>query len=112
MQIEELSEKQKYQLVYARVFLQKPKLVFCVSPFQGADLFHRMTIWKILEKFLDHGIALVILSHGLSDALSLADRLLNISSDGTANEIVREEFAEISFQVPWRHLYDKEKEER
>ena len=52
----------------------------------------------------------MILSHGLSDALSLADRILNISSDGTVNETVREEFSEIPSQVPWRHIYDREKE--
>ena len=112
MQVEDLNERQKYQLVYARIFLQKPRIVFCVSPFQGADLSHRMRIWKILEKILDEGIALVILSHGLSDALSLADRILNISSDGTVNETVREEFSEIPSQVPWRHIYDREKEEK
>lgn len=106
--VEALSERQKYQLVYARVFLQKPEIVFCVSPFQGADLPHRMAIWRILEYLLDHGIALVILSLGLSDALSLADRILNISSDGTVNEIRREDFAKITMQVPWRHIYDKE----
>lgn len=111
MQVEELSERQKYQLVYARIFLQKPQIVFCVSPFQGEDLPHRMNIWRILEKVLDQGIALVILSLGLSDALSLADRLLNISSDGTTNEIGREDFSKISYRVPWRHIYDGEKEE-
>lgn len=109
MQVEELSEKQRYQLVYTRVLLQKPKIVFCINPFRGGDVPHRMLIWKMLENFLDKGIAVVILTLGLSDSLSLADRLLVISGDGTTEEICREDFASISSQVPWRHLYDQGK---
>lgn len=109
MQVEELSEKQKYQLVYTRVLLQKPKIVFCINPFRGADVPHRMVIWKLLENFLDKEIAVVILSLGFSDSLSLADRLLIISGDGTTQEIRREEFASLTFQVPWRHLYEEKK---
>lgn len=55
MPVEELSEKQKYQLVYTRVLLQKPEILFCIQPFCGADLAHRMFIWSMLEKFLDKG---------------------------------------------------------
>ncbi len=33
MPVEELSEKQKYQLVYTRVFLQKPEILFLYSAF-------------------------------------------------------------------------------
>lgn len=104
--VEELSEKEKYQLVYARILLQKPRIVFCVTPFRGADVAHRMVIWRMLEQLLEQEIAVVILSPGLSDALSLADRLLTVYGDGTAREISREEFSMVSSQVPWRHLYE------
>ena len=33
MPVEELSEKQKYQLVYTRVLLQKPEILFCIRAF-------------------------------------------------------------------------------
>lgn len=106
MQVDELSERQKYQLVYTRVLLQKPKIVFCINPFRGGDVPHRMVIWRMLETFLDKGIAVVILTLGFSDSLSLADRLLVISGDGTMEEICREDFSSVSSQMPWRHLYD------
>ena len=53
MPVDSLSEKQKYQLVYSRVMLQNPQIVFCIRPFKGADLTHRMVIWKLLEEFLE-----------------------------------------------------------
>ena len=39
--VEDLSEKQKYQLIYSRVMLQNPQIVYCIKPFKGADLAHR-----------------------------------------------------------------------
>lgn len=110
MQMEELSERQKYQLVYTRILLQRPKVVFCIQPFQGADLPHRMFIWKLLEMFLEKGITVVILALNLADAISLADRLVRIGSNGMVEEITRKNFGSLSSDVPWRYLY-REKEE-
>lgn len=107
MPVDALSEKQKYQLVYARVILQNPQIVFCIKPFKGADLTHRMVVWKLLEAFLEKGITVVDLSLNLSDSLSLADRLLLIQTDGCVKEIRKEEFASVSRQIPWRHIYKK-----
>lgn len=105
MPVEELSEKQKYQMVYTRVLLQKPKLVFCIQPFKGADLPHRMFVWKMMEMLLDKGIAVVILTMVLSDSLSLADRLLVVNKDGSEKEIMRSNFASVSAGMPWIHIY-------
>lgn len=80
-QVETLSERQKYQLVYTRILLQKPQIVFCFQPFKGADLFHRMYIWETLEQLLDKGIAIVIFTVNLSDLLSLADRVISIDKE-------------------------------
>lgn len=105
--MEELTERQKYQLVYMRIFLQRPKIVFCIQPFQGADLPHRMYIWQLLEMFLEKGITVVILALNLADSISLADRLLRIGSNGMVEEITRENFGSLSDGVPWRYLYEE-----
>ena len=108
--VEELSEKQKYQLVYTRILLQKPDILFCIQPFRGADLEHRMYIWTMLEQFMDRGISVVILSLNLSDALAMADRLLLLGKKGEKKEILREDFPTIASPVPWLHLYAAEEE--
>lgn len=105
--VEELSEKQKYQMIYTRVLLQKPKVVFCIQPFKGADLSHRMFVWKMLEMLLDKGIAVVILTMMLSDSLSLADRLLVVNEDGSEREVLRGDFGTISSVTPWIHIYQQ-----
>lgn len=106
--VEDLSEKQKYQLIYTRILLQKPKVVFCIHPFQGADVAHRMFIWQMLEMLLGEGIAVVIVSVSLSDSLAMADRLLVVEENGDTREIGREKFDTISAKVPWTHLYNNQ----
>lgn len=106
--VEDLSEKQKYQLVYTRVLLQKPQVVFCINPFKGADVAHRMFIWQMLETLLKQGTAIVIVSVSLSDSLALADRLLIVEETGQVKEVLREDFAKIPQQViPWTRPYGK-----
>lgn len=105
MPVENLSEKQKYQLVYTRILLQKPESLFCIQPFMGADLVHRMYIWSMLEKFLDKGISVVILSLNLSDSLAIADRLLILDKGGRGGELRREEFSGVAPPLPWSHSY-------
>ncbi|MBS6398194.1 MAG: sugar ABC transporter ATP-binding protein [Clostridiales bacterium] len=106
--VEKLSERQKYQLVYIRILLQRPKIVFCIQPFKGADLPHRMRIWKLLEMLLDKGIAVAILTLNLADSISLAERLLRIGNGGAVEEITRDNFGSLSSTVPWRYLYREE----
>ncbi len=103
--VEALGEKQKYQLVYTRVLLQKPKVVVCVQPFRGADLTHRVFIWKMIEMLLDKGMAVVILTINLADSLSLADRLIRVSKEGIVQEVRKEAFGSLSVAAPWIDLY-------
>lgn len=105
MPVEKLSEKQKYRLVYTRILLQKPGVVFCIQPFKGADLEHRMFIWEMLNMLLCKGISVVILTLNLSDSLALADRLLIIDKEGSSREVMRKDFALIPAAAPWLHIY-------
>lgn len=107
--IEDLTERQKYQLVYTRILLQKPKVVFCIQPFQGADLDHRMYIWTLLEGFLKKGIAVVILAVNLADTLSIADRFIRVDDKNQQYEFISEEFSSMPSLVPWQFLYKEQR---
>lgn len=95
-----LTERQKYQMIYTRIQLARPDVVFCIQPFKGADLPHRMQIWRLLEQLMDHGIAVIIVCLNLSDSLSMADRLLVIGKEET-REVLRQDFPTLAEQVPW-----------
>lgn len=102
----QLTRRQKYDLVYQRILLQRPKVVFCVQPFRGADVDMRMHIWSLLRDVMDSGAALVILAVNLADTLSLATRLVRMEH-GAATVYERSEFDRLPFPAPWLDLYRK-----
>lgn len=108
MRIEQLSEMQKYDLIYARILLQNPKVVFCVSPFKGAEVSQRIHIMKRMEKLLEKKIAVVILAVNLADSLGIADRVICIEESGAIQEYDKKNFASLPVTTPWLYLY-KEK---
>lgn len=110
--VEQLSERQKYELAYTRILLQNPRVVFCIQPFKGAEVSMRLRIWELLEQFLHKGIAVVILAVNLADALALADRLIRLHRDGRAEEYQKENFAELPVTTPWLYLYRQEQTDK
>lgn len=105
--IAELTEREKYELVYARILLQNPKIVFCVQPFKGADLKHRIRIWELQEKLLQKGVAVVILAVNMADALSLADRVIRIDQGTVVTEYEKKDFGMLPVNIPWKSLYEE-----
>ena len=102
--VNKLTQRQKYDLVYGRILLQKPKVVFCVQPFNGAEMPLRIHICELLEMLLEKGIAVVILAVNLADSLALADRLIKIKDGKKYVECHRGEFEGLPDRVPWKSI--------
>ncbi len=102
--VDKLTRRQKYDLIYARILLQNPKVVFCVQPFNGAEMSLRIHICELLEMLLDKGIAVVILAVNLADSLALADRLIKIKDGKNFLEYAREDFENLPDSVPWKFV--------
>lgn len=107
MPVEKLTEWQKYDLIYTRIFLQNPEIVFCVQPFKSAEVSLRIHIMELLERFLGKGIPVVIMAVNLADSLALADRLLRVRKGGSVQEYQRDEFAALPGNTPWLYLYQE-----
>lgn len=104
--IAELTEQEKYDLVYTRVMIQHPNVVFCVWPFKGAEMSIRMHICQLLARLLERDIAVVILAVNLADSLALADRVLQIQDGRQIRQYLPEDFANLPYSTPWRKLYE------
>ncbi len=103
--VDVLTQSEKYDLVYTRVLLQRPKVAVCVQPFMGADVEQRMRIWRLIERLLEKGIAVVILAVNLADSLSLADRLIHIRDGSVQAVYTRDEFATLPPRAPWHDFW-------
>lgn len=105
MPVESLSRKEKYDLVYTRVMLQRPCAAVCVQPFMHADVEHRMRIWTLMERLLNRGISVVILAVNLADSLAFADRLIRVRNGRVLAEFKREDFGALPESTPWHELW-------
>lgn len=111
MPVEELNQRQKYDLIYTRILLQNPKVVFCVQPFKRAEVSIRIHVWELLERFLAKGIAVVILAVNLADSLALADRLIQVGKGREMQEYERKDFKNLSVDAPWLYMYHNNENE-
>lgn len=71
-----LDKKALYNLVYFRIQLFNPKVVFIMQPFSNADMYLRGRIIELINALKKKGIAIVILAVSISDTLTVSDRLL------------------------------------
>lgn len=76
--VESLTELEKYDLVYNRILLQKPKVVLCIRPFKGADLELREHILYLIEQLRKKQIAVVITTVNASGYIPGADWVVSI----------------------------------
>lgn len=90
--VRDLSIRQKYQLIYTRILLQRPDVVFCIHPFLNVDMELREYIESLILKFIEQQIAVVIIALNFQDALSLADRLLLVKNGKNIGILTRDEF--------------------
>lgn len=87
-----------YNLVYYRVHLCNPKIVFCVQPFAGADMYLRLHLIELINQLRKRGITVVILDVNLEDSLAIADKLIVLEKGRCSTEHSRSEFSLFSLE--------------
>jgi len=81
-----------YNLVYYRIHLYHPDVVFCVQPFSGADMYLRHHLIELIDQLRKKKITMIILAVNLADSLVVADRLMVIEQGQLRKEYRSEEF--------------------
>ena len=79
-------------LVYYRYLMLNPGVVFCIQPYSGADVTVRTRIHELIRMLKRGGIAVVIVTAGLTDAHFVSDRILMLEKGSMAYEFKKEEF--------------------
>lgn len=90
--ISNLSLTALYSLIYYRIHLYNPKIVFCFQPFYGADMYLRKHIINLINELKKRGITVIIIGIALEDSLILGDHLIVIEEGKVRNEYNRNEF--------------------
>lgn len=85
-----------YNLVYYKIHLCNPKIVFCVQPFSGADMYLRLHLIQLINQLIKRGITVVILAVSIADSLVVADKLIVFEKGQVSSEHSRSEFSKFS----------------
>ena len=95
--LDRLELKSLYNLVYYRIHLYNPSILFCVQPCNGADMYLRKHIVDLLYELKKKGITIIIFSLNIEDSLAVADRLLILKSGQITNSYEKKEFSHIVY---------------
>lgn len=90
--IGKLEQKSLYNLIYYRIRLLNPQIVFCIQPFGWGDMYLRRHILGLIDMLKSEGITVIILTANIADTLNVADRLLMMNDGRIEKEYTKEQF--------------------
>jgi ABC-2 type transport system ATP-binding protein len=91
-QFKDLSGGQKQRMLFALALCGDPDLIFLDEPTLGMDIETRHSLWREVRALADRGKTVLLTTHYLEEADTLADRILvvaegSIVAQGTPTEI-------------------------
>lgn len=93
----ELSGGQQQRVLLARALCAADKILVLDEPVTGLDPMAAHTLYESMELLHREGMAIVMVTHDLANAVKYADKILHISEDGyfcgTVSEYVDSEYA-------------------
>lgn len=105
VRVKQLSGGERRRLDLALALLGRPEVLFLDEPTTGLDAEGRRDTWELVRRLKEDGVTVLLTTHYLEEAESLADRLAimhrgRIVTTGTTAEVTAERPARIRFELP------------
>jgi D-xylose transport system ATP-binding protein len=84
-----LSGGNQQKVVLQKALMTKPKLMILDEPTRGIDVGAKYEIYKIMNKLIDEGVAIIMISSELEEVLGMSDRILVMSQGRITRELSR-----------------------
>ncbi|NOJ42204.1 ATP-binding cassette domain-containing protein [Bradyrhizobium australiense] len=83
-----LSGGQRQRVALARALVSRPRVLAFDEPLGALDALTRISMQRLLERvWHDQGFTAILVTHNVSEAVALADRILVIENGGIAHDI-------------------------
>ena len=82
-----LSGGMQQKIIIARWLLLQPKVLMLDEPTRGVDIATRASIYKLLQKIADEGVAVLVVSSDFEELLGLCERIIVISDGRSTAEV-------------------------
>ncbi|MCS7476409.1 ABC transporter ATP-binding protein [Umezawaea endophytica] len=105
VRIKQLSGGERRRLDLLLATLGKPEVLFLDEPTTGLDPESRLRVWEVVRGLLAEGTTVVLTTHYLEEAESLAERIAimhagRIAVSGRVSDVLARQPARIGFDVP------------
>ncbi|MEB8341326.1 ABC transporter ATP-binding protein [Streptomyces endophyticus] len=105
VRVKQLSGGEKRRLDLALATLGRPEVLFLDEPTTGLDAEGRQETWELVRRLRADGTTVLLTTHYLEEAESLADRLAimhegRIAATGRVDEVVASQPSRITFDLP------------
>ncbi|MFF3452569.1 ABC transporter ATP-binding protein [Streptomyces sp. NPDC002667] len=105
VRVKQLSGGEKRRLDLALALLGDPEVLFLDEPTTGLDVEGRRSTWELVRELRDNGTTVLLTTHYLEEAESLADRLAilhegRVATVGTPAEVTASQPSHVSFELP------------
>ncbi|MFS0696008.1 ABC transporter ATP-binding protein [Streptomyces nitrosporeus] len=103
--VKQLSGGERRRLDLALALLGRPEVLFLDEPTTGLDAEGRRDTWRLVRQLREDGTTVLLTTHYLEEAESLADRLAimhqgRIVTSGTIADVTAERPSRIRFELP------------
>ncbi|WEK55962.1 MAG: sugar ABC transporter ATP-binding protein [Candidatus Cohnella colombiensis] len=89
--ITSLSGGNQQKVIIGRWLMRKPKILILDEPTRGIDVGAKFEIYNIINRLVEHGVAVIVVSSELPEVMGICDRIL-VMRDGTiTGEVMHEE---------------------
>ena len=86
-----LSGGNQQKISIARGLITRPKLLILDEPTRGVDVGAKKEIYKLINKFKDEGLAILMISSEMPELLGISDRILVMHNNSISGQLSREE---------------------
>ena len=76
--VDTLSKSERIALLYTRILLQHPKVVFCEMPFRDVNPGLKLQIRDLQKRLNENGIAVVVMTMNMNESILEPDRVVRI----------------------------------
>lgn len=94
--VDELSGGNQQKVVLAKWLARSPKIVLLDEPTRGIDVGARSSIYELINKLAEEGIAVVVVSSDLEEVLGVSHRILVMAAGQQTGILNRDEASDVS----------------
>jgi ribose transport system ATP-binding protein len=94
-----LSGGNQQKVVLSRWLMVKPKVLILDEPTRGVDIGAKQEIYRIINDLLGQGVAILMVSSDLPEALGISDRVIAVRDGRLVKEFTRAEATEQSVMM-------------